>query len=127
MIVPAAWQSEMIPLFGVKLKKKKKSIQILFMYIYMVRIKNSKYDSNLWNFSLVLNFAAKKIKKNPKFVYFKCLNFYFGIFNVHANANVFVNKYLYISDVGLSSFSFLFADCGGFQSATVMRDDGWRL
>lgn len=47
MIVPAAWQSEMIPLFGVKLKKKKKSIQILFMYIYMVRIKNSKYDSNL--------------------------------------------------------------------------------
>lgn len=45
MIVPAAWQSEMIPLVGVKLKKKK--IQILFMYIYMVRMKNSKYDSNL--------------------------------------------------------------------------------
>lgn len=28
-------------------------------------------------------------------------NFYFGILNVYANANVFVNKYLYISDVGL--------------------------
>lgn len=45
MIVPAAWQSERIPLVGVKLKKNK--IQILFMYIYMVRMKNSKYDSNL--------------------------------------------------------------------------------
>lgn len=44
MIVPAARQSEMIPLVGVKLKKKK---HILFMYIYMVRMKNSKYDSNL--------------------------------------------------------------------------------
>lgn len=47
MIVPAAWQSEMIPLVGVKFKKKKKKIQILFMYIYMVRMKNGKYDSNL--------------------------------------------------------------------------------
>lgn len=35
MIVPAARQSEMIPLVGVKLKKKK---HILFMYIYMVRM-----------------------------------------------------------------------------------------
>lgn len=32
----AARQSEMIPLVGVKFKKKKK--QILFMYIYMVRM-----------------------------------------------------------------------------------------
>lgn len=38
MIVLAAWQSEMIPLVGVKFKKKKKSIQILFMYIYMIRM-----------------------------------------------------------------------------------------
>lgn len=45
MIVPAAWQSEMISLVGVKLKKIK--IQILFMYIYMIRMKNGKYDSNL--------------------------------------------------------------------------------
>lgn len=37
MIVPAARQSEMIPLVGVKFKKKKQ--QILFMYIYMVRMK----------------------------------------------------------------------------------------
>lgn len=29
-------------------------------------------------------------------------NFYFGILNVYANANVFVNKCLYISDVTLS-------------------------
>lgn len=36
MIVLAARQSEMIPLVGVKFKKKTK--QILFMYIYMVRM-----------------------------------------------------------------------------------------
>lgn len=34
MIVPAARQSEMIPLVGVKLKKKKKKNDLIYVYLY---------------------------------------------------------------------------------------------
>lgn len=34
MIVPAAWQSEMIPLVGVKFKKKKKNTDLIYVYLY---------------------------------------------------------------------------------------------
>lgn len=33
MIVPAAWQSEMIPLVGVKFKKKKNT-DLIYVYLY---------------------------------------------------------------------------------------------
>lgn len=34
MIVLAAWQSEMIPLVGVKFKKKKKYTDLIYVYLY---------------------------------------------------------------------------------------------
>lgn len=51
----AAWQSEMNPPVGLKYT------QILFMYIYMKKMKNNNFvnfDSDKWNFFFVLKHAA---------------------------------------------------------------------
>lgn len=63
------------------------------MSIYVIKIKTAAL--------IFAYYAASKTFPNNLFTLIS-YNFYFLILNAYANANVFVNKCMYISDVGLS-------------------------